>query len=110
MKYTIAVTLCLAALGMGIFGRPVAADQPVAPPSSPVVGLDWQPFATSKIKDLTATLRVNDDQTDFDELKKIGGAFATSYRVSKTVNVTYEYPNKGALRRQGAWRADQPRL
>ena len=49
---------------------------------------------STKIHDLTATMQVNDDETNIDELKRIGGAFATTYRISHTVNVSYEYPNK----------------
>jgi outer membrane lipoprotein-sorting protein len=48
---------------------------------------------TSRIKDLTATLTVNNDQTNFAELKKIGGAFATTYRL-KRVEVSYKQPGK----------------
>lgn len=51
-------------------------------------------IATDKIKDMTATIRVVD--ADFDELKKIGGAFATTYRF-KTMNIAYKNPNKTRL-------------
>ena len=49
--------------------------------------------ATDKIKDITATLVVSNDETNFDELKKIGGAFATTYRV-KRMDIEYKSPNK----------------
>lgn len=50
-------------------------------------------IATDKIKDLTATLNVIDSETKFDELKKIGGAFATTYRFKK-MDAAYKNPNK----------------
>jgi outer membrane lipoprotein-sorting protein len=54
--------------------------------------------ATDKIKDLSVALRIVHEETNYDELKKIGGAFATSYRVP-----TYElvYKSPGKLRVQG---------
>jgi outer membrane lipoprotein-sorting protein len=48
-------------------------------------------LATDKIKDMTATLTVR--ETDRTELKKIGGAFATTYSI-KNMYVTYQFPNK----------------
>jgi outer membrane lipoprotein-sorting protein len=51
-------------------------------------------IASDKIRDLTATLRVVD--ANFDELKKIGGDFATSYRF-KRMEVTYKNPNRTRL-------------
>lgn len=48
---------------------------------------------TDKIKDLFAALRIVHEETNFDELKKIGGAFATSYRVP-TYELTYKAPGK----------------
>lgn len=46
---------------------------------------------TDKIKDMTATLRVT--ETNRTELRKIGGAFATTYSLKK-MDVTYMNPNK----------------
>lgn len=46
---------------------------------------------TSKVKDMTATLTVQ--EIDRAELRKIGGAFATSYSI-KRIGVSYQYPNK----------------
>lgn len=46
---------------------------------------------SSKVKDMTATLTVQ--EIDRPELRKIGGAFATSYSI-KHVDVSYQYPNK----------------
>lgn len=66
--------------------RPAAKAAPAAVPSVDSV-------QTDKIKDLTATLTVNSDETDFAELKKIGGAFATTYRL-KRVEVSYKFPGK----------------
>lgn len=59
--------------------------------AAPPVSADT--VSTDKIKDLTATLVVNNDGTDYDELKKIGGAFAATYRV-KRMDITYKNPNK----------------
>jgi hypothetical protein len=50
-------------------------------------------LATDKIKDLSVALRIVHEETNFDELKKIGGAFATSYRVP-TYEIAYKAPNK----------------
>lgn len=49
--------------------------------------------STDRIKDLTATLLVIDAEVKFDELKKIGGAFATTYRF-KRMDISYKSPNK----------------
>ncbi len=49
--------------------------------------------ATGKIRDMTATLTVVDAETNFDELKKIGGSFATSYRF-KRMDLSYKNPDK----------------
>lgn len=46
-----------------------------------------------RIQDLTCTMIVNDDLTNRDELKKIGGAFATTATFHQ-MNVSYQYPNK----------------
>jgi outer membrane lipoprotein-sorting protein len=48
-------------------------------------------LATDKVKDLTATLTVR--ETDRAELRKIGGAFATTYSI-KNMYATYQFPNK----------------
>ncbi|MBC8101637.1 MAG: outer membrane lipoprotein-sorting protein [Cytophagales bacterium] len=48
---------------------------------------------TDRIKNLSTTLVVKDDETNREELKKIGGAFATTYSV-KRMSVAYQYPNK----------------
>ncbi|WP_309716694.1 hypothetical protein [Armatimonas sp.] len=53
---------------------------------------------TDKVKDLFAALRIVHEETNFDELKKIGGAFATSYRIP-TYELTYKAP--GRLRVEG---------
>lgn len=50
--------------------------------------------ATDAIRDMTVTMRVTD--ANFDELKKIGGDFATSYRF-KRMNITYKAPNRTRL-------------
>jgi outer membrane lipoprotein-sorting protein len=50
-------------------------------------------LATDRIKDLSVALRIVPEETNFDELKKIGGAFATSYRVP-TYELYYKAPNK----------------
>jgi outer membrane lipoprotein-sorting protein len=75
-----AIAGILALLSILLFGGRVLA----APPTI-------ESFATDKIKDLTATLVVK--ETDRAELRKIGGAFATTYSI-KNMNVTYQYPNK----------------
>ena len=49
--------------------------------------------ATSKLQDLSATLVVVDAETNFEELKKIGGSFATTYRF-KRMDVRYKNPDK----------------
>ena len=64
----------------------IAQTKTAAPVSADTV-------STDKIKDLTALLVVNNDETNFDELKKIGGAFATTYRIKK-MNIAYKNPNK----------------
>lgn len=51
-------------------------------------------IATDKIHDMTATMRVTD--ANFDELKKIGGDFATSYRF-KRMEISYKTPNRTRL-------------
>jgi outer membrane lipoprotein-sorting protein len=46
---------------------------------------------SDKIKDMTATLHVTD--VNRAELKKMGGAFATTYSIKK-MDMSYKYPNK----------------
>ena len=60
---------------------PVSA---AAPPTA-------EQIMTEKIKDMTATLHVT--EVDRSELKKIGGAFATTYSIKK-MGVSYKHPNK----------------
>lgn len=57
--------------------------------------------STDKIKDLVTILVVKDDETNRDELKKIGGAFATTYSV-KRMNVSYKYPNRARFEGKAA--------
>jgi len=59
-----------------------------APAAAPA---PWESVATDKIKDLTATLVVQD--VNRDELRKIGGSFATTYSI-KRMTIAYQYPNK----------------
>jgi outer membrane lipoprotein-sorting protein len=70
--------------------KPIAAvvQTPVSPES----------VMSEKIKDLTASLRILHEETNFDELGKIGGAFATSYRIPR-YDLSYKWPNK--LRAEG---------
>jgi outer membrane lipoprotein-sorting protein len=56
---------------------------------------------TEKIKDLVTTLVVKDDETNRDELKRIGGAFATTYSI-KRMNVAYKYPNRARFEGKAA--------
>ena len=73
-------TLALAAVAL-------AAGARAATPSADAI-------ASAKIHDLTATLRVVD--ANFDELKRIGGDFATSYRF-KRMDLAYKSPNRTRL-------------
>ncbi len=57
--------------------------------------------STDKIKDLVTTLVVKDDETNREELKKIGGAFATTYSI-KRMNVSYRFPNKARFEGKAA--------
>jgi outer membrane lipoprotein-sorting protein len=57
--------------------------------------------STGKIKDLFTTLVVKDDETNRDELKRIGGAFATTYSI-KRMNVSYKFPNKARFEGKAA--------
>ena len=71
----------------------VAAASLLAPASSArAAGIPS--IATDKIRDMTATMRVT--ETNFDELRKIGGDFATSYRF-KRMEITYKAPNRTRL-------------
>lgn len=72
----------------GSMGGVLPPVSPVAYAAAPVPG---ESVATDKIKDLTATLVVV--ETDRDELRKIGGSFATTYTL-KRMSVTYQNPNK----------------
>jgi len=72
----------------------------IAPPGvhpflSPAVAYqnDGSDVMTTKIKDLQLALVVVNEETNFEELKKIGGAFATTYR-AKRAQVYYKNPNK----------------
>ncbi|GAB4453871.1 MAG: hypothetical protein OHK0029_07540 [Armatimonadaceae bacterium] len=67
----------------GIFAG-ITQVQGAAPP-------DPEKIATEKIQDMRATLTVR--KTNRSELKKMGGAFATTYSV-REMDVTYKYPNK----------------
>jgi len=49
--------------------------------------------ATNRIHDLTATMKVVDKETNYEELKRMGGAFATTYRLKK-MDVEYKFPDK----------------
>ncbi len=69
------------------------AQKPPKPVVAAEAAVAAEKIATDKIKDLKAILRINHEETDFDELKKIGGSFATSYRIPK-YDVYYKWPNK----------------
>src|SRR5688500_13147435 len=83
MRHSLRATAAAAVLAAGLLARPAGA----APAEA---------IATDKIKDLTASLKVVDSGTNFEELKKIGGDFATSYRL-KRMEVTYKNPNRTRL-------------
>jgi hypothetical protein len=53
----------------------------------------WDSIVVTKLQDLSVSLVVSSQETDFTELGKIGGSFATSYRVPR-YNILYQYPNK----------------
>jgi outer membrane lipoprotein-sorting protein len=57
--------------------------------------------STDKIKDLVTTLVVKDDETNREELKRIGGAFATTYSI-KRMSVSYKLPNKARFEGKAA--------
>lgn len=49
--------------------------------------------ATDRLRDLRVTVRNNSLEANFEELGKIGGAFATSYRIPR-YRFTYKFPNR----------------
>jgi hypothetical protein len=53
----------------------------------------WDTLTTTKLQSLSVSLVVSSKETNFTELGKIGGSFATSYRVPR-YNISYQYPNK----------------
>ena len=79
--------LLAAVLTLGIGARPQG------PRPAPTAAPAYETLTTEKIKDLSVTLRVDGDKTDYDALKKIGRAFATSYRIPR-YQVAYKFPNK----------------
>lgn len=68
------------------------------PPKVAAAPVSSETIATDKIKDLKASLRIVHEETNFEELGKIGGAFATSYRIPR-YDIAYKWPNK--LRAEG---------
>jgi outer membrane lipoprotein-sorting protein len=52
---------------------------------------DAQQFATDKIRDLSATLRVIDSELDSEALESLGREFSTSYRIPR-YEVWYKFP------------------
>lgn len=84
MRYWHKPLTCVAAAAALLLSRPAAVEA-AAP--------DGIAVASDKIRDMTAVLRVVDAETHFDELKKIGGAFATTYRF-KRMHIAYKNPNK----------------
>jgi hypothetical protein len=72
---------------------PAFVSSTAAAPTAPAA----ETTATDKIRDLSLTMRVTD--ADYDELKKIGGDFATSYRF-KRMEVLYKSPNRPGWRRR----------
>jgi outer membrane lipoprotein-sorting protein len=68
----------------------VAPVKPAAPLLAPPI---WESIATTKIQDLAVSLVVSSKETNFTELGKIGGSFATTYRVPR-YNISYQFPNK----------------
>jgi hypothetical protein len=53
----------------------------------------WETFVATKLQDLSVSLVVSSKETNFAELSKIGGSFATTYRVPR-YNISYQSPNK----------------
>jgi outer membrane lipoprotein-sorting protein len=83
----------LAAMLLGAYqaaAAPAFVSSTAAAPTAPAA----ETTATDKIRDLSLTMRVTD--ADYDELKKIGGDFATSYRF-KRMEVLYKSPNRTRL-------------
>ena len=80
---TVATTLmgATASVIAPVLNRPAYAAAPVP----------GETIATDKIKDMTATLTVQ--ELNRSELRKIGGSFATTYSL-KRMSVTYQNPNK----------------
>ena len=91
--FTAAVGAALLAPALWSAARNPAYAGPPASPAKAAATVSADTISTDKIKDLTAALVVNNDETNFDELKKIGGAFATTYR-AKRMDIGYKYPNK----------------
>lgn len=54
---------------------------------------DLNTVATNRVHDMTATMKVVDKETNYDELKRMGGAFATTYRIKK-MDFEYKFPDK----------------
>ena len=76
--------------------KPVAAVKLAPTPKPPAPSLDpvnSDQVATDRIKDMTMTMRVVHEETNYDELKKISSEFATQYRIS-VYNFAYKWPNK----------------
>ena len=55
--------------------------------------VDANLLATDKIRDLTVSMRVVTAEMNADELKKLGGAFASSYRIPR-YDIWYKFPGK----------------
>ncbi len=93
-RFTLILMLATAA-GLTASRFPLASAASVpATPVAPVTSASIVATrANNKIKDLVTNLVVNDDETNRDELKKIGGAFATTYSV-KRMHVSYKFPNR----------------
>src|SRR5688572_18427742 len=90
-RFSLIVVLGATGLSAGRSLLPAAAAPIAAGSLSPDVIVAKR--STDKIKDLVTTLVVKDDETNREELKKIGGAFATTYSI-KRMNVSYKFPNK----------------
>jgi hypothetical protein len=65
---------------------------PKSLPSSPKPP-QWETFVATKLQDLSVSLVVSSNETNFAELSKIGGSFATTYRVPR-YNISYQNANK----------------
>lgn len=95
-RWLVALALCM---GVGAASaqkqkapsvKPNAVPTPTSASSGPVAA---EQVATDHIKDMTMSLRVVHEETNYDELKKISREFATQYRIS-TYNFAYKWPNK----------------